>query len=183
MRKTFALFWILVLPGLLLGQTMTTSASRLLVLTHVTVIDVTRGRAKSDMTVMIEGEHIIALGSGGKIKVSQGAQVIDATGKYLIPGLWDMHVHEWNKEVVFPLFIANGITGVRDMLAPLPPIKQWRAEIAAGTTIGPRIFAAGILIDGPYPYCKPCTISVRNADEGRNAVLKVKEMGADFIKV
>ncbi|MGH9962395.1 MAG: amidohydrolase family protein [Pyrinomonadaceae bacterium] len=132
---------------------------------------------------MIEGEHIIALGRGRKIKVPQGAQVIDATGKYLIPGLWDMHVHEWNKEVFFPLFIANGITGVRDMFAPLSPIKQWRAEIAAGTIIGPRIVAAGILVDGPYPFCAPCTIVVSNADEGTKAVLKVKEMGADFVKV
>jgi imidazolonepropionase-like amidohydrolase len=135
------------------------------------------------MAVMIEGRHIIALGKGSKIKVPRGAQVIDATGKYLIPGLWDMHVHEWNKEVFFPLFIANGITGVRDMFSPLPQIKQWRAEIAAGTTTGPRIFAAGIFVDGPYPFCKPCTIAVSNADEGRKAVLKVKEMGADFIKV
>jgi adenine deaminase len=134
MRKTFALLWILLLPGLLLGQTMTTSPSRPLVLTHVTVIDITRGRAKSEMTLILEGEHIVALDTGGKVKVPQDAQVIDATGKYLIPGLWDMHVHEWNKEVFFPLFIANGITGVRDMFSPLPPIKQWRAEIAAGTT-------------------------------------------------
>ena len=183
MRNTPALLFILMLPGLLSAQTMTTSPSRPLVLTHLTVIDVTRGRAISDMTVMIEGKHIIGLGRRSKIKVPQGAQVIDATGKYLIPGLWDMHVHEWNKEVFFPLFIANGITGVRDMFSPLPPIKQWRAEIAAGTTIGPHIFAAGILIDGPYPFCKPCTIAVSNADEGEKAVLKVKEMGADFVKV
>jgi imidazolonepropionase-like amidohydrolase len=126
---------------------------------------------------------MIAVGSGSKVKLPQRAQVIDATGKYLIPGLWDMHVHEWNKEIFFPLFIANGITGVRDMFSPLPPIKQWRTEIAAGTTIGPHIFAAGIFVDGPYPFCKPCTIAVSNADEGRKAVLKVKEMGADFIKV
>jgi imidazolonepropionase-like amidohydrolase len=162
---------------------MTTSASRPLVLTHVTVIDVAGGQAKSDMTVMIEGEHIIALYKGSKIKLPQGAQVIDATGKYLIPGLWDMHVHEWNKEVFFPLFIANGITGVRDMFSPLPPLKQWRAEIAAGTIIGPHIFAAGILVDGPHALCPPCSIAVGNADEGRKAVLKVKEMGADFVKV
>jgi len=135
------------------------------------------------MTVLIEGAHIIALGRVGKIKLPHGAQVIDVTGKYLIPGLWDMHVHEWNKESFFPLFIANGITGVRDMFSPLPPIKQWRPEIAAGTTIGPHIFAAGIFVDGPYPFCKPCTIAVSNAEEGRKAVLKVKEMGADFIKV
>jgi imidazolonepropionase-like amidohydrolase len=182
MRKILALLLITLLPELLFAQTKTASPSRPLVLTHVTVIDVMRGRAESEMTVTLAGEHIAALGRG-KIKVPQGAQVIDATGKYLIPGLWDMHVHEWNREVFFPLFIANGITGVRDMFSPLPPIKQWRAEIAAGTTIGPRIFAAGILIDGPDPFCKPCTIAVSNADEGRKAVLQVKEMGADFIKV
>ena len=183
MRKILAPLLITLLPGLLFAQTKTASPSRPLVLTHVTVIDVTRGRAKSEMTVMLEGEHINALGRGSNIKVPQSAQVIDATGKYLIPGLWDMHVHEWNKEVFFPLFIANGLTGVRDMFSPLPPIKQWRAEMAAGTTVGPRIFAAGIFVDGPYPFCKPCTIAVNNADEGRNAVLKVKEMGADFVKV
>jgi len=72
---------------------------------------------------------------------------------------------------------------VRDMFAPLPPIKQWRAEIAAGTTIGPHIFAAGIIVDGPKPLCAPCSIAVGNPDEGRKAVLKVKEMGSDFIKV
>src|SRR5260370_19674105 len=93
-----------------------------------------------------------------------------------------MHVHEWNKEVFFPLFVANGITGVRDMFSPLPPIKQWRAEIAAGTTIGPRIFAAGILIDGPYPFCKALAISGSQARQGRRAGLQVQEIGADFIK-
>jgi len=147
------------------------------------VIDVTGGRAKPDMTVLIEGGHIVALGMVGKIKVPHGAEVIDGSGKYLMPGLWDMHVHEWNRESFFPLFIANGITGVRDMFSPLPPIKQWRQEIAGGTTVGPHIFAAGIFVDGPYPFCKPCTIAVSNAEEGRKAVLKVKEIGADFIKV
>ena len=180
MRKILALPLILLLAGLLWGQT---PPRRPLVLTHVTVIDVITGQAKSDMTLMIEGEHIAALGRAGNIKAPAGAQVIDATGKYLIPGLWDMHAHQWNKEVFFPLFIANGITGVRDMFSPLPQIKQWRAEIAAGTTMGPHIFAAGIFVDGPYPFCKPCTIAVSNADEGRKAVLQVKEMGADFVKV
>jgi len=120
MRKILTLLLILLLPRLLWGQTTATLPSPPVVLTHVTVIDIPRGRAKSEMTVRLEGEHIIALGRGRNIKVPQSAQVIDATGKYLIPGLWDMHVHEWNKEVFFPLFIANGLTGVRDMFSPLP---------------------------------------------------------------
>jgi imidazolonepropionase-like amidohydrolase len=154
-----------------------------LVFTHVTVIDATGARAKHDMTVVITGNRIVELGRTGRVRPPKDALVVNASGKFLIPGLWDMHVHEWNKEVFFPLFIANGVTGVRDMFSPLTPIKQWRAEIAAGTTTGPHIFAAGILVDGPYPLCKPCAIAVSNADEGRKAVLKVKEMGADFIKV
>jgi imidazolonepropionase-like amidohydrolase len=181
--KTIArLSLILFCSSLLLAQQRTSSRQDL-VFTHVTVIDATGAEAKPDMTVVIRDGRIAALGRRAKMRLPKSAQVVDASGKFLIPGLWDMHVHEWNKEVFFPLFIANGITGVRDMFSPLPPIKQWRAEVAAGTTIGPRIFAAGILIDGPYPFCKPCTIAVSNADEGRKAVLKVKEMGADFIKV
>lgn len=165
------------------AQARQAAGSKPLAFTHVTVIDATGAPARPDMTVVISGGRITALGNSRKVRVPKGAEVVDAAGKFLIPGLWDMRVHEWNKEVFFPLFIANGVTGVRDMFSPLPQIKQWRAEIAAGTTTGPRIVAAGIFVDGPYPFCAPCTIAVGNADEGRKAVLKVKEMGADFIKV
>ena len=85
MRKILALLFILLLPRLLWGQTTATLPSPPVVLTHVTVIDIPRGRAKSEMTVMLAGEHIIALGRSRNIKVPQSAQVIDATGKYLIP--------------------------------------------------------------------------------------------------
>lgn len=172
------LFW-----AMLLVQPKPASGQRSLVFTHVTVIDATGAPAKPEMSVSISGGRILELGRTGRVRLPKDALVVNASGKFLIPGLWDMHVHEWNKEVFFPLFIANGITGVRDMFSPLLPIKQWRAEIAAGTTTGPHIIAAGIIVDGPYPGCAPCTIAVGNADEGRKAVLKVREMGSDFIKV
>jgi imidazolonepropionase-like amidohydrolase len=174
---------ILVCLLLLLAQPKQASAQRSLVFTHVTVIDATGAAAKPDMSVLISGGRIVELGRMRRVRPPKDALVVNAKGKFLIPGLWDMHVHEWGKEVFFPLFIANGITGVRDMFSPLPSIKQWRAEIAAGTTMGPRIFAAGIIVDGPNPGCAPCSIAVGNADEGRKAVLKVKEMGSDFVKV
>jgi len=176
-----ALLLILLLPGLLSVQTMTTAPSRPLVLTHLTVIDVIRGQAKSDMTVMIEGEHIVALGRDGKIKAPQGAQVIDATEKYLIPGMWDMHVHEWNKEVFFPLFIANGITGVRDMASDWATLTKWRAEIASGTLIGPRIIASGPYLEGgdqPIPH-----LLVKTPADAAPAVDSLIKLGVDFIKV
>ena len=179
----FRLSSILLCWTLLLILPKPASGQRPLVFNHVTVIDATGASAKPDMSVVISGGRILKLGRAGRVRLPKDALVVNASGKFLIPGLWDMHVHEWSKEVFFPLFIANGITGVRDMFSPLPPIKQWRAEIAAGTTTGPQIVAAGIIVDGPYPLCAPCSIAAGNADEGREAVLKVKEMGADFVKV
>ena len=177
------LLLILLFPVSVQGQVSQSQSDKTLVLLHVTVIDATGAAAKADMNVVIGGGHILELDRTGHVRLPKDALVVNASGKFLIPGLWDMHVHEWNKEVFFPLFLANGITGVRDMFSPLPPIKQWRTEMAAGTTIGPHIFAAGIIVDGPNPFCVPCTIVVSNADEGRKAVLKVKDMGAEFIKV
>src|SRR5258705_12349087 len=139
---------ILFCSSLLLAQ-QRASSTQVLVFTHVTVIDATGAEAKTDMTVVIRDGRIAELGRSGKIRPPKGARVVDARGKFRIPGLWDMHVHEWNKEAFFPLFIANGVTGVRDMFSPLPQIKQWRADVATGTTIGPHIFAAGIIVEGP----------------------------------
>ena len=181
--KTIARFSLILLCSSLLLAQQTISSSQVLVFTHVTIIDATGATAKPDMTVIVGDGRIAALGRSDKIRPPNSAQVIDASGKFLIPGLWDMHVHEWNKEAFFPLFIANGVTGVRDMFSPLPPIKQWRAEVAAGTTIGPHMVAAGIILDGPNPPCAPCSIAAGNAAEGRKAVLTAKEMGSDFIKV
>ena len=90
------------------------------VFTHVTVIDVAATGAKGaltrDQTVVVTADHVASVGSAAVIKVPAGARVIDAAGKYLIPGLWDMHVHALRKERVdtfFPLFVANGVTGQR----------------------------------------------------------------------
>src|SRR3954469_7773624 len=160
LRKIVRLSSIMLCWALLLAQPKPASGQRALVFTHVTVIDATGAEALPDMSVSISGDRILELGRAGRIRLPKDALVVDASGKFLIPGLWDMHVHEWNKEVFFPLFLANGITGVRDMGSPLDQIKQWRAEIAAGTLLGPHIVAAGLLIDGPKPGCGPCSIAV-----------------------
>src|SRR5688500_13500234 len=90
-----------------------------LVFTHVTVIDTLPGRLHEDTTVVIQGKLITALGKTGKVTIPKDAQVVDATGKFLIPGRWDMHFHTPNdkqsREVFYPLAIANGVTGVRNM--------------------------------------------------------------------
>ena len=154
--------------------------------THVTVIDVTGALSTSDMTVIVAGNRIAALGKSGKVRIPKDAQVVNASGKFLIPGLWDMHTHTLREERIgtfFPLFIANGITGVRDMAMPLGNLElleQWRKEIQEGRRVGPRIFASGATLGGVRPQL---TIPVATEAEARQAVVTLKQRGADYIKV
>lgn len=171
-----------------------------LALTHVTVIDATGTPAQPDMTVIISGGRITTLGPAAKVVVPAGARAIDATGKFLIPGLWDMHIHiddaefyagnaryatypsQHDKEAVFPLLIANGVTGVRDMSGGLEQIQQWRTRIALGDELGPRIFTPGPMVDGKFPSW-PGVMRVEGEAEARDAVRGLVRRGADFIKV
>jgi hypothetical protein len=184
MKKIILLLLLLMLTKPTLGQTKPQPETKPLAFTHVTVIDATGAPAKSDMTVVIIGDRISAISKTGKVSVPDGAQVVDATGKFLIPGLWDMHAH--GLEQVFPLLIANGITGIRYMGAARQPwvehIARLRGEIAAGTLSGPRIAAIGPLIDGSK-LLRPAVATVAtNAEEARQAVIKGKTSG-DFVKI
>ena len=115
-----------------------------------------------------------------KIHAPKDAQIVDATGKFLIPGLWDMHVH-WDDKNYLPLFLANGVTGVRVMFGD-PMFYEWRKEVEQGSLLGPRMLIASPIVDGPKPFW-PGSIAVANETEGRQAVTRVKQGGADFVKV
>ena len=131
------------------------------------------------MIVVIKGDRITALEKAGGVNIPKDGLIIDASGKYLIPGLWDMHVHG---EVGYAiLFLANGVTGVRHMFGS-PNIIEWRKQVAAGNLIGPRIVVGSPLVDGPNPVWKN-SIGVATAPEGRCAVRKVRNEGYDFVKV
>ncbi len=150
---------------------------------HVTVIDATGAPAKPDMTVLITGNQIAAVGKTAEVQLPKHAHVVDATGKFLIPGLWDMHGHLTDATATaFPLLIMNGVTGVRDMGGDLDQIDRWRKEIDTGKRLGPHIVRAGPFLDGPKPGVK-YRLSVTNAAEARRAVDSLKERGVDFIKV
>src|SRR5215210_2562274 len=157
--KSKAVLFLLLFATVVTAQDERRFVAKPLVLTHVTVIDATGAPARPDMTVIIVGDRIKALGKFGKIRTPEGAQVIDASGKFLIPGLWDMHVHTGLKEIFFPLYIANGITGVRDMGGDVDNptgdfsirfrlLEQWREEIERGDLLGPRMIATGPILDG-----------------------------------
>jgi imidazolonepropionase-like amidohydrolase len=176
-----------------------------LVLTRVNVVDVEGGRVLREQTVLIVGNRIVQVAPSRRAANVAGVLVVDARGKYLIPGLWDMHVHLDNdrlaRTVYFPLFLANGITGARSMRGdchsvcaegvagedPHLPIsaamvQRWKREIATGTLPGPRLVAASAMFDGPKPDF-PGSYAISSPDEARQRVRLARERGADFIKV
>jgi hypothetical protein len=115
MRKIFVLsLGLFLLASSLTAQQNSAAKRQPLIFSHVTVIDVTGGPAQRNRTVVILGGHITEIGDSAKIVVPKDSQVVEAKGKFLIPGLWDMHVH-WNFKDYLPLFIANGVTGIRQM--------------------------------------------------------------------
>jgi imidazolonepropionase-like amidohydrolase len=154
-----------------------------LALTHVTVIDCTGAAAQSNSTVVIAKGRIAEMGASDAVKVPAATRVIDATGKFLIPGLWDMHGHLTDAtESAFPLLIMNGVTGVRDMGGDLAQLDRWRSEIDKGMRVGPHIIRAGPFVDGPKEGVTN-RLTVRTPDEARQAVRDLKAKGVDFIKV
>ena len=184
MKKIWALLLLLLFPALLVIRRSLSSQERPLVLQSATVIDATGAPPRPDITVVIAKGRITALGRAGDVRVPEGAQVVDAGGKFLIPGLWDMHVHGATVGTFPTLFIANGVTGVRDMGFPLSQINPLRQKMKEGTLVGPRIIAAGLIADGPKPVWPPA-VSMAVGDEagGRRAVAVLKKDGADFVKV
>src|SRR5215831_3150765 len=110
-----------------------------LAITHVNVIDATGSPTRPDMTVIVADGRIVAINKSGLVKVPTDAEVLDATGKFLIPGLQDMHLHltitpdqTVSREVILPMLVAYGVTGVRDMGGDWQRLRQLREEISAG---------------------------------------------------
>jgi imidazolonepropionase-like amidohydrolase len=179
MRRIIALLMITLLPMLIAGQTKQIVQSQPLVFIHATIIDMTGAKPNPNMTLIIVGNRITVIGKTGKVRVPKDAQVINATGKYLIPGLWDMHVHlgdeDFDKNFYLRLFIANGITGIR-IMEGAPEYHLWRKEAESGTLLAPRMVIAGQMIG----FGNLSNISEAQA---RAEVRKAKQAGADFIKV
>ncbi len=152
-------------------------------ITHVTVIDASGAAPSPDVTVLISGNRIQSIGHEA---APAGATVVDGSGKYLIPGLWDMHMHVslLRGPAILPLFLAWGITGVRDMGSP-DSIFVWRDEIAAGRRVGPRIVAAGLaFVNHATGAITPSTWGqgITDAAAAPQAVARVAEH-ADYVKI
>ncbi len=168
----FAFFAILPAPF------STATASDGFALTGVTIIDTNDGSTSPGMTVRVRDGRIERIATD--MKLPDGVEVIDAKGKFLIPGLWDMHIH-WYTESYLPLFVANGVTGVRQMFGGALH-QDWKERMKDGELLGPRHVVASRIVDGPEPVW-PGSIAVGDPEEGRKAVNTAIKEGADFVKV
>jgi imidazolonepropionase-like amidohydrolase len=178
-------------------SSLTSSAKTPLAITHVTIVN-PQGPPQQDMTVLVSGGVIEWIGAASEPRrpTHNDELQLDARGKFLIPGLWDMHTHvagisadpAWSKNVLLPLLVANGITGIRDMGGDLSALQEWRREIASGALLGPQIVAAGpMLLPAPRPgkakSTDPSALEVGTPQEARAAVDQLQKQGADFVKV
>jgi imidazolonepropionase-like amidohydrolase len=160
-----------------------------LAITHVTVIDGTGAAPQPDMTVLLVRDRIAAITSADAANLPRHAIIVDGRGKFLIPGLADMHVHltgagepDGSRKFMIPLLLANGITSVRDMGGYLDSLLPLRREIEEGKRLGPRIYLAGPYLDGNPPAFQPALV-VTNGAQASGDVHDLVRRGVDFIKV
>jgi imidazolonepropionase-like amidohydrolase len=187
--------WFLALaPALLLLAPPALAAPREadVVIRHVTIVDVEAAKTVTGQTVVLKGDDIVAVGTDGAIaKDWRAARTVEGKGRYLIPGLWDMHVHfgggpeliDENKALL-PLYVANGITTIRDASGDLPEqVLAWRGEIAGGRLFGPRLLTSGAKIEGIAPVWKG-TIEVGSEADVDAALDRLKNRDkVDFVKI
>ena len=158
-----------------------------LIFTNVNVVNMRDGTIARGVTVVIKKGQITAWPKWACVDQGRGIQIINANGKYMVPGLWDMHVHSafvspaWDEKVIYPLYIANGITGVRDMGGDPDVLENRRKRIESGELLGPRM-----ILGGPFLAERKSdgqTIAVNTPEEARQAVDTVKKQGLDFVKI
>ena len=177
MNNAIALFLFLSL------QLHANAQDRRIVLRDITVVNVTNGKLLPHQAVIISRDRISDILPVKKYSNAAGDSIINASGKYLIPGLWDMHTHVWYADYFFPLFFANGITGFRDMFGTVDTLKAWKKAAAENSRMVPDLFFAGPIVDGPKPIW-PGSIAVSYPSQARSVVDSIKfKLKTDFVKV
>lgn len=176
MRKIILLLLLLISVGSFARQ-------KRIVLQNINIVDVEKGNILSKQTVAITGDRISSITKASAFKAAATDSVVDGTGQYLIPGLWDMHTHVWAPDYFFSLFIANGVTGIRGMFEQAVFASQWRQKGNKAGELTPRGYYAGPILDGSKPIW-PGSLGIADAARGRTVVDSLKnQLKVDFIKV
>lgn len=185
---------ILLVALLSAAPSSTGQSSPPLAFVDVSVIDGTGAAPRAGLTVLVEGDRITRVGPSGEVPVPEGATIVDGAGRTLIPGLWDVHVHLSKlRASALPLFVANGVTGVRDIGGEWPELARWRRQVEAGERIGPRFLTAGPYLEAPSNVLRVLLedtvepeqrtrIGVGSPAEADRVVDSIAAMGVDFVK-
>ena len=164
------------------------------VISNVNIVDVEAGVVVPNKDVLVENSRIKKILPNGEVNFSDNTKLIDATNRYLIPGMWDMHAHPddpeiWRmepkdeeKDKLLTLLVVHGVTGIRDMAGDIQLAKRWKKLIADKKLIGPKIFAGGPLIDGPNPMWDG-SVGINGPDNVKQVVDSLISEGVDFLKV
>ena len=179
---SLAVLWsVLITVSVIQAQPSSTNSGPIAI-TEVNVVDVVKGEIRSDQTVIITAGRITGVGHADSLQVPGHAEVINANGKYLIPGLWDMHAHlVWGDWDFSGLMVAHGITGVRDMHGSVKRAEGLR-KAKKDEELIPRFIMAGNLVDGVPPMFPDANIAA-TPEQGRAVVDSLADAGAPFIKV
>lgn len=197
-RATFTLSFIVAAAVTAAGVTAAIHAQRntepVTAFTNVTVVDVRTGRLAPASSIIVRGDRIVTVDAVARVKVPDGATTVDGAGAYVIPGLWDMHVHTFNNGQAagtdnhlpyFALQIANGVTGVRDMWTDpddLRLAREWRKATDAGRMVSPRLLGTSPILDGA-PRIWPNSIEITSAAQAREVVDALAADGVEALKV
>jgi imidazolonepropionase-like amidohydrolase len=163
-----------------IAQRMTSSTSSPIALVGATLIDVTGKPPVKDSVVVIQGDRIVSAGARSTTEIPSGATTIDVTGKFLLPGLWDMHAHLYQAELG-PTYLAAGITTARDVGNDIEFATAFRDAALHGRGLGPRMLLAGY-IDGKNKY-HSFDVQVETPAEARAAVQRYQSAGYQQIKI
>ena len=184
------LLWM-VLLYVLFSSAFAKQTPQILAIRDATVVDLGDGSLKENQTILVSGSSIRLVGTSADVSIPAGSRVVEAKGKFVIPGLWDMHVHTADL-TYFSQFVANGVTGIRDMgggaavatngceSIQSEQINAWRSRIESNELIGPSIVFSGPAVSGTG---WPTSLTVRTADEAKAAIGTLQARGVDFVKV
>lgn len=178
------------------------SAASTIAITNVTIVDPgSSSLVSAGQTVLIRDSLVVGVGASARSAIPPGARVVNATGKFLIPGLWDMHVHFMNTGVTaLPLLVAHGVLGVREMGGHLDSTRAWQARMRAGALVGPRIVTSGPILESPAYIANvrerstrvgqrladrvlPYRVGAGTDDDARRVIDSLVSLKVDFVKI
>ncbi|HEY7096456.1 MAG TPA: amidohydrolase family protein [Terriglobales bacterium] len=184
--KTVVLTLILWSPAFAQDPSSPASPNKTMAIVGGTLIDVHTGEEIQNSVILVRGQRVLQVGVAGKQEIPRDAEIVDAHGKWIIPGLIDMHAHvsmDDSDQLPLRLYLANGVTTVRDPGGYVTLSRMLKEHIEAGRRIGPRVFFCGNILDGKPPVFPSSSLLADTPERARSAVTFLADQGVDCIKV